>query len=215
MMTSEISKKSPETIEDLKNQNYTVVASDQEWIYDFMQTIPNHQRPQLQQINASRLLQLLVQQLTNSSAKLAFFLLKNNKFTGVRLKQEMVTSVVGLCMRSNIFLFWLAEDTIQHLNSGGIPQHLIAFYDFILGKPKPPDSNGPKVLLIDDLSYGFIIWICSCSTTILAFFGEFLWKYLIVKVGNWLKNKLKKIFWDILFVILLRYHLKSKQRVLI
>lgn len=84
-------------------------------------------------------------------------------------------------MRKDSFLFHLTEEILRDLITGGIPQHLVKFYEEILYPPLLEDLAGPKVLRIDDLSYGFIIWLVSCSIAVAVFVAEFPISYLVKK----------------------------------
>jgi hypothetical protein len=150
-------------------------------------------------------------QIKNESAKLA--LLTDNKVLvkGVQLKEALFTDTVGFVMRRNHFLYWLTEETLRDLINGGIPQYIENFYlEWFNSQASIIDKNDPKILSIDDLNYGFVIWSVAISITLIVFIAEFLMKYFVVKLCNGVKNKLQK-FLGLIFVIgWLRKYLKQK-----
>jgi hypothetical protein len=46
---------------------------------------------------------------------------------------------------------------------------------------EPDLDNEPRVLTLDDLSFGFVLWAVSCGVAIVGFFFEFL-KFSIRKI---------------------------------
>lgn len=103
------------------------------------------------------------------------------------LKELLFSDAYGLSMASNSFLFEQTEDILQNLIAGGIPHHLFNYYISYLNRRQAPILSGPKVLNIDDLSYGFIIWLVACSFAVLMFILEVFVTFLL-KLWRKLKN---------------------------
>jgi hypothetical protein len=58
---------------------------------------------------------------------------------------------------------------------------------------KIPEAKEPQKLTIDDLSYGFTIWLAASSITVLVFSLEIFYKHFAVKVLNWIKREIKNL----------------------
>lgn len=192
-MTTDIRKKSPEIIEDLYKQNYTILTSNENWTKNFLQTmIPYEIRPKVMTIEEymknSPFNIVFNTQIENFSAKLAFFMYQNPEFKGIQLKETFFSSTAGISIERNSFLYNAINDALQWLITGGIAQFIFNFYieDYFPEKPKPPKE--PKILAIDDLSYGFIIWLIASLITIFIFLVEIFVKYIWVKIIKWLKR---------------------------
>lgn len=126
---------------------------------------------------------------------------ENNIFP-LYLKERFLSVPVGIGLVKNHFLFHLLEEVVQGLTTGGITQHLWKFYrevDLSLPKVQP---HGPSVLSLDDLSFGFLIWLVACGVAFGAFFMEIFY-FWMVKFYYFMKEKIKQLIGIILLLTLL------------
>lgn len=108
-----------------------------------------------------------------------------------KILKRVLPMRLGLDMRSMIFtkchkLFWIIDEKIQEFVTGGLIEHYNKeFYEAL--DPKRYDhlyAKGPKVLTLDHLEAGFVIWLVSICFTIVVFACEWLNRvkdYLIVR----------------------------------
>ncbi|KAG5670801.1 hypothetical protein PVAND_001039 [Polypedilum vanderplanki] len=93
----------------------------------------------------------------------------------IKIHETYMTIPVGLATESLHFMFENIEDTIQWLIPSGIIKQSEDFYYWVLyGKNHFEIDDGPKILTMSDLSYGFNIWLITCLATIFEFFIEIL-----------------------------------------
>lgn len=210
MMTKEIRKKSPESIEDLYNQNYTIAIEEAKWSWKVLsEMIPEYRTPKIVNLTAENYYNLFKQQIYNDSAKLAVLITENQDCKGVQLKEALFTDSASIAMRRNQFLFWLTEETLQSIIPAGIPQHLIKFYYDINFPIKEVQKSGPKVLKIDDLKYGFVIWIIASLTTLFVFISELMAKFFAIKILNGIKKKIQNVFGGVIVISWLRKYVRK------
>lgn len=213
-MTSEMRKKSPEIIEDLFTQNYTIVSLNQNWSINFLESlIPESQRPKIMKLSEKLFFEFFIKFIDDDSAKFAFFTDESPKLRGIQLKETLLSDRDGIRMGRNHALFWLSEDLLQFLTAGGIPQRIYNFYNEIFYPPKEKEILEPKVMTIDDLSYGFVIWIIASGFTVFIFVFEFLDKFLITKILNWIKLKFCGILINFFFFKILENFIRSKNSI--
>jgi hypothetical protein len=124
---------------------------------------------------------------------MAYFMSENAQFKGIQLKEGLFSSTCGINMKRNSFLFHSVNEALQELISGGIPQHIYKFYMEKFYPKKIPEAKEPQKLTIDDLSYGFTIWLASFPITVLAFLFEFFYKHFAAKILNWIKREIKNL----------------------
>ena len=109
----------------------------------------------------------------------------------------------GIGMRRNHFIFHLAEEVVQQLNSGGIPSHSSSlFFDMRYPPFESYTNPGLQILKIEDLRYGFEMWLIAfgfaCCVFVLEFSVEFL-----KKIIKWLKKNLRDLLGGFLLLKLL------------
>lgn len=107
------------------------------------------------------------------------------------LEEDLYSHVTGIWTTPNNHLYELASDVSQNLISGGIMQHFIdlSFYVFckrISAIQIMEDSS--LVIVLDDLSYGFILWIIACLISYVGFMFELTTFYLKIQPIEFLKN---------------------------
>lgn len=107
-------------------------------------------------------------------------------------------SLAAIVTDANSFLHKVFVQIMDKLIPAGIPQHLYNYHESMMFKPYEPDnSKKPKVLSIDDLFFGFILWICACGISSFAFFMEILC------------NKLSLLFRNCLSVLIILLFLRD------
>jgi hypothetical protein len=86
------------------------------------------------------------------------------------LKENYITVAIGFEFddRSNPFLH-TGNEILGRLINGGILQYLKKLEDI---QKIEVDAAGPKMLLIDDLSFGFILWLGACGISTVVFILE-------------------------------------------
>lgn len=131
----------------------------------------------------------------NYSAKLAFFipdeqlavLRKVCKCEPKVLKQPLFNIQVGIGLLPNHFLYDLTEDVVQKFISMGIIQNLYNYYSWVLFHTEIRNTGtGPMVLSLDDVTFGFNIWIVMCCLSVIGFLIE----NLVFRIS--------RVFWQIL-----------------
>jgi hypothetical protein len=89
----------------------------------------------------------------------------------------------------NNFLIPTLNHIMNRLIPSGIPKHLADYgMWFIYRQFDVEDEDTRRVLSLDDLEFGFVLWLAACSVSLLVFFGEVLLqkskKYLIKIAGG-------------------------------
>lgn len=115
----------------------------------------------------------------NASSKLAFMfsdvqmkiLTNRYKAQSLKMKESLLTLNIGLGFNANNFLYSLTNEVIEKIFPMGIIQHWLeasipSSYDLFRNK------KSPKVLKIDDLSFGFVLWLTACAVSSLCFLVE-------------------------------------------
>lgn len=88
-------------------------------------------------------------------------------------KETILIRRFGTSNYKNNFMFYLTEEVTQILVQAGIPQYLREFVaDFYF--PWRQEVIGPKVFGIEDLDFGFEIWLAACAVAIAVFIVEIL-----------------------------------------
>lgn len=91
------------------------------------------------------------------------------------LKQSLLTYQNGISMLQNHFLFAATEEVVQRLIPMGIIQHSYEFHNWICLRPiVEPDENDPIVLTMDELEFGFIMWLAVCGLAVVGFIVEII-----------------------------------------
>jgi hypothetical protein len=140
-----------------------------------------------------------VEKINDDSEKLAFLVLESdiqidNAMLGFNpkiLNERFIGTTVSIGIGRNNFLFHLVDGILSRLISVGIPQHLKKFHTEVILRIKSrmaPIRDGVKdSFTLEDLDYGFVIWLIASAISIFVFFFELLLtfvKYLISSVRN-------------------------------
>jgi hypothetical protein len=126
---------------------------------------------------------------------------------GIKLKQSFLTSPLGVRFSRNHFLYKKTDEVTQRLTSAGIMKNL--WNDFHNQfKPIPKDIKEPKVLNVDDLRFGFIIWLVACGISSSVFLSEII-ICIMRKLWKLLKKMLQKFLGLIFFLKLLKWKVEN------
>lgn len=82
--------------------------------------------------------------------------------------------IYGVGVMKNNFIYKVTEDVMSDLVEGGIPQHFLSYIRKVILKPKLTDDKEPKRFGVDDLMFGFMIFLESCAVSIFVFVIELL-----------------------------------------
>jgi hypothetical protein len=88
------------------------------------------------------------------------------------LKEVISLGGYSLCVPKNNFFSTLSHKVMNQLISGGIPQYLIDYFINFDMRPLLQPIKEPKKFDIEDLMFGFIIWLIACGISITVFIIE-------------------------------------------
>jgi hypothetical protein len=107
-----------------------------------------------------------------------YALRKEKSFPNV-MKQTLTSEFLGLSLYKNNFISHTTIKTMKRLIEAGIPQRSYNFlYVYLLDPQIPPPDKSPKVFTLDDLSFGFIIWLYACAIAACVFVAELAIHYI-------------------------------------
>lgn len=101
-----------------------------------------------------------------------------------KFNEKLLALSVGISTIQNNFMFNIFEDSVQHLTSAGILQWMMIFYREYFFPPSSEDPKGPQVLKVDDLSFGFEIWLIASAFALTAFVIEASAKHILKIMQN-------------------------------
>lgn len=162
-------------------------------------------------MNRTVFFDLLLSQYRNSSSKYAFFMNDQTLLNITQLCQckplvlsEQVTSrVTGIGLPSVDLFSDIVDGFLKRLVPMGILNHLIDYHTWILyrnGIYKAVDED-PKVLTMDDLSFGFILWLIACVISTIG--------YLLEIARFKMRKKVRTLIGLVLFLMTLNSCLKK------
>ncbi|KAG5672231.1 hypothetical protein PVAND_002373 [Polypedilum vanderplanki] len=203
-MTSEMRKPSPQTINELFEQNFSVIT--QKVNLPLLHGVEDSKRWKIRILNNTNFIRLWTSSLMyDASAKLALLTNEENIISHSILKsseleknikiaileEKFCTQSFVFSLPSNNFFLEPLDHLMKQLIPTGIPQHSFAYHKFMmLIRKKLKFKKEPQVLTVGSLSFGFIIWLIILSTSFIALFGEIIIYKLIQKP----KKEQKKIF---------------------
>jgi hypothetical protein len=124
------------------------------------------------------------------NAKLAFFFEEiefnamNSFCGGAAIKMKKFFKGIGLSSfltERNSFVHEMLNEFLDATIPAGIPQYLLDYHMNLLYKKYEPNvDNEPKILTVDDLAFGFVLWAAACGCAFLSFCFELL-KFCIGK----------------------------------
>ena len=144
-------------------------------------------RPNILVMAVSEQDKALMHNITDSTLKIAYcsyykiLRIYQNHFpsSGGFLKEDLYSFITGFMLFHFHFLYELTDETVQALITGGVIQHSFEMEEFSMNHEVYAASMNinflkqkPKVLTVDDLSYGFTLWLLSLMTTLIVFLLE-------------------------------------------
>jgi hypothetical protein len=108
------------------------------------------------------------------------------KGAGVKLKNFRKESAPAVLMTlKNSFIYDTISQIMHKLVPAGIPQYLIKYHEFNMFKVFVPVTlSSLRVLGLQDLEYGFVLWLGACGISTFGFLLENLW----FKFRSFLRN---------------------------
>ncbi|KAG5672235.1 hypothetical protein PVAND_002377 [Polypedilum vanderplanki] len=187
-MTNEMRKPSPQTINELFEQNFTIIT--QEWNYAILKGFEPWQRSKITILEHSDFSDLRYSlRIYNSTTKIALLTMEENilkhslyfslfyqrNMNVEILKEEFCTFGVIFSVDFMDILLNPMQKVIKQLIPAGIPQHSFAYHKFMMNDRKRLKfEKKPQVLTVQNLSFGFIIWLIVLSSSFIAFIGEII-----------------------------------------
>lgn len=130
----------------------------------------------------------------NDSSKLAFLLpLMTVQVLNTRCEHSLIpvknfhmpTIPKALGVIRNSILYPIFDKTMKKLIPSGIPQFLPKLYLHLLyGNFQESVKKNPKILTLDDLYFGFVLWLISLSISTIVF----LWTLFVFLIKLYLKE---------------------------
>ncbi|CAG9812359.1 unnamed protein product [Chironomus riparius] len=186
-MTSEPRHPPPKTIENLIDRNYTIYST-QSTKHLFEIEDESLKLLNVKSADPFGFLDAYITQSQNSSAKMAltvddaFVNYINSKL--IKRNHEWNKLETVLVTSQDVFYFYGAAYTtrmllkiIDNLIPTGVMKFLIEEY-YTRKWKFAKDEKGPKILTVDDLAFGFNIWLGSCCISIVGFIIEFIIKFI-------------------------------------
>jgi hypothetical protein len=110
------------------------------------------------------------------------------------MKQFLIKLQMGMAVPVNNIMFQLAEDVLQHTIPTGIPQYMQKFHQDLLLKIDPIiEDEGPKVLTMKDLSFGFNIILVTLGVSCVVFVLEVIKFQLKIKIRRLVREFIGKL----------------------
>lgn len=80
----------------------------------------------------------------------------------------------GVGMMRNNFIYKVTEDAMRNLIDFGIPQYFLNYICENILRELPKDKKSPKKFSLNDLEFGFVIYLNCCGISIIIFVIEIL-----------------------------------------
>jgi hypothetical protein len=106
---------------------------------------------------------------------------------------NLLSYPIGVAVEANSPIFESSFKMVERLFTGGIIQHVLnKKFEENYRKPDPV-SNKPQILAVNDLSYGFIMWLGACVISLTFFLFEFLASLVTGRIRKLkMKSRLRK-----------------------
>lgn len=105
----------------------------------------------------------------------------------------------SICVYHDNFLYHFSEKVSNTLIEAGIIQYWFKYFvDFDL-KPLLNAPSEPKVFEVEDLKFGFCVWLVASAISVAAFFGEILYFNAMIKIKR-TAQKYGKLYFFIKFL---------------
>jgi hypothetical protein len=83
------------------------------------------------------------------------------------------TSPAAVYTTHSSFIYRHLNSILEKIIPAGIPHYLYDYYSLMLFKKfQPFVDKSPRILTVNDLSFGFVLWLCACSVSTAAFLME-------------------------------------------
>lgn len=89
----------------------------------------------------------------------------------------------GVGHMKNNFIFSITDQVMSRLIDTGIPQYFLNYIETVELRPVAPEESEPKVFEVEDLGFGFYVWLVFCALSILVFVGELMVFYFWQLIG--------------------------------
>ncbi|CAG9810472.1 unnamed protein product [Chironomus riparius] len=195
-MTTDMRKPPPSTIEDLIERNYKILTCDQGDLDELVEILHGKDVWKNVQIfnDCSQIFTIYCSTFDNSSAKLAFFI-DNGQYstyasmchgTAIELRNfKSDTSLITLFTTHRSIIHKHLSATLDKVIPAGIPQYLFDYYKSLLFKKFDRiEDKSPKVLAVDDLGFGFVLWLCACGISVVGFLLELMTLRMRMSIHN-------------------------------
>lgn len=94
-----------------------------------------------------------------------------------KMKSKLRNDKFGIATMTNNFIYGVTEDVMSALVVGGIPQYFLKYIEKNVLREMPVDPPEPKDFSIEDLEFGFMIFLICCGISIAIFLIEILMFY--------------------------------------
>jgi len=198
-LTDDPRRAPPKTVQDLIDRNYTILTSVEQTFHSFTRSeiqqwyvlsifyqilfINNNfiiQRPKAHYVDAKNLHYLFSTQSQNSSAKICLIV---DEFFHMSLKQQeqrsfewnqidasILTSHEGIAMPALSIFTKMIHNVTDRLIDSGIMENMMQ--NLMIYSRKFQNEKDPKILSLDDLAFGWNIWLGFCGISGLIFVFE-------------------------------------------
>lgn len=129
-----------------------------------------------------------------------------------RIPETIMSFNFGIGVMMNNFIFHATDKAMGQMIQNGIPQYFVKYLDEVDFHPMPADEKEPKVFGLDDLAFGFNVFLVYCGISFLTFVAELLYFYATMLIGlvMFLRSLTNRILIPSLMVKALKYESSSK-----
>jgi hypothetical protein len=118
-------------------------------------------------------------------------------FKKVTLPERALGAHHGIGLFKNSFIFDLFDEVVQRLTTTGVLQWMCKYYKEYFFPLYEASPQGPEVLTVQGLMFGFVVWLIAVAISFLIFMIEMF-------------NKTVKKFLELFILIELLMKLKEK-----
>lgn len=93
------------------------------------------------------------------------------------------TTVNGVGVMRNNFIYDVTEDVIKLLIQGGIVQNFVKYIENVIFKPFQDEGEEKKPFALKDLEFGFVIYLVACAISLSVLVLEILFFYSQTFIG--------------------------------
>lgn len=98
------------------------------------------------------------------------------------MKEKLQKFLYGISVMKNNFVFHVTEDVMSALVEGGIPQYFLAYIEDVILREMTADPATLKKFDVQDLEFGFVIYLVSCGLSIVVFLIEKITFFYLKKI---------------------------------